>query len=165
MTIQRNLLSVIFMLIIGLLPNQSWAGAVKIEAEKMTIYHKSNQVIFTQHVHLTREDFELYCDRLVAYYTDKDLDRAEAFGHIRLRHGKVKGTSDNAVFNQRKGTLTLMGNAVLKQDGSHIEGDRIVHDMNSDQTVVTPVKGGRTHMTIESAGPGANILPAADKKK
>ncbi len=165
MTIQRNLLSVIFMLIIALLPSQLWAGAVKIEAGKMTIYHKKNQAIFTQNVHLTRDDFELYCDRLVAYYTDKDLDRAEAFGHIRLRNGKVKGTSDNAVFNQGKGTVTLMGNAILKQDGSHIEGDRIVHNMNSDQTVVTPVKGGRTHMTIESAGSGSGIRSAADKKK
>ncbi len=155
MTIQRNLLSVIFMLIIALLPSQLWAGAVKIEAGKMTIYHKKNQAIFTQNVHLTRDDFELY----------KDLDRAEAFGHIRLRNGKVKGTSDNAVFNQGKGTVTLMGNAILKQDGSHIEGDRIVHNMNSDQTVVTPVKGGRTHMTIESAGSGSGIRPAADKKK
>ncbi len=167
MTIQRNLLSVIFMLIIAiaLLPNQLWAGAVKIEAGKMTIYHKKNQVIFTQKVHLTRDDFELYCDRLVAYYTDKDLDRAEAFGHIRLRNGKVKGTSDNAVFNQSKGTVTLTGNAVLEQDGSHVEGDRIVHDMNSDQTVVTPAKGGRTHMTIESEGSAGNILPAENKKK
>jgi len=165
MTIQRNLLSVIFMLIIALLPSQLWAGAVKIEAGKMTIYHKKNQAIFTQNVHLTRDDFELYCDRLVAYYTDKDLDRAEAFGHIRLRNGKVKGTSDNAVFNQSKGTVTLTGNAVLEQDGSHVEGDRIVHDMNSDQTVVTPAKGGRTHMTIESEGSGANILPAENKKK
>jgi len=165
MTIQRNLLSVIFMLIIGLLPNQLWAGTVKIEAGKMTVYHKTSQVIFTQQVHLTREDFELYCDRLVAYYTDNDLDRAEAFGHIRLRHGKAKGTSDKAVFNQSKGTLTLIGNAVLEQEGSHIEGDQIVHDLNRDQTVVTPVKGGRTHMTIESEKSGGNILPTAGKKK
>ncbi len=165
MTIQRNLLSVIFMLIIGLLPNQLWAGTVKIEAGKMTVYHKTSQVIFTKQVHLTREDFELYCDRLVAYYTNNDLDRAEAFGNIRLRHGKVKGTSDKAVFNQSKGTLTLIGNAELEQEGSHVEGDQIVHDLNRDQTVVTPVKGGRTHMTIESEKSGGNILPAADKKK
>jgi len=164
MTIRCKLLSVTFMLLLGLLPNQLWAGTVQIEAEKMTVLHKINQIIFTKHVHLIREDFELYCDRLVAYYTDKDLDRADAFGNIRLRHGKVKGTSDKAVFNQSKGTLTLTGHAILEQDGSHVEGEKIVHDMNSDKTVVTPIQGGRTHMTIESEESNST-LPAVKKQQ
>jgi len=151
-----------FMLVVGLLPNQAWAGTVQIEAGKMTVYHKTNQVIFTRQVHLTREDFDLYCDRLVVYYTDKDLDRAEAFGNIRLRHGEARGTADKAVLNQGKGTLTLSGNAVLEQGGNRIEGEQIVHDMNKDKTVVLPAKGGRTHMTIES-GDDANLLPGAGK--
>jgi len=154
----------LFMLLIGLLPNQSWAGTVQIEAGKMTVYHKTNQVIFTKQVHLTREDFDMYCDRLVVYYTDKDLDRAEAFGHIRLRHGEARGTADKAVLNQGDGTLTLSGNAVLEQGGNRIEGEQIVHDMNKDKTVVLPGKGGRTHMTIES-GDNVNLLPGAGKKK
>ncbi|MFQ5344631.1 MAG: lipopolysaccharide transport periplasmic protein LptA [Mariprofundus sp.] len=165
MTRQKNLLSLIFILITGLLPGMLWAGTVQIESEKMTVYHKKNQVIFTSQVHLTRDDFELYCDRLVAYYTDNDLDRAEAFGNIRLRNGKVKGTSDKAVFHQSKGTLTLTGHAELEQDGSHIEGETIVHDMNSEKTIVTPAKGGRTHMTIESGESDGKTLPAANKKK
>jgi len=137
---------------------------VQIEAGKMTLYHKKNKVVFTHNVHLTREDFELYCDRLVAYYTDKNLDHADAFGHIRLRHGKAKGSSDKAVLNQAKGILTLSGNAVLEQDGNHVEGDQIVHDMNRNQTIVLPVKGGRTHMTIESGDNGTDLLPATGKQ-
>ncbi len=156
--------AIILMLLVGLLPVQSWAGTVQIEAEKMTIYHKTNKAVFTSKVHLTRDDFELFCDRLVVYYTDKALDRAEAFGNIRLRHGKARGTSDKAVFNQSKGTLTLIGNAVLKQGANRIEGEQIVHDMNSDKTVVLPAQGGRTHMTIES-GDNAGLLPGTGKQK
>jgi len=147
-----------------LLPAPLWAGTVQIEAGKMTLYHKKNQVVFSNNVHLTREDFELYCDRLVAYYTDKNLDHADAFGHIRLRHGKAKGTADKAVLNQAGGTITLTGNASLEQDGNHVEGDQIVHDMNRNQTVVLPVKGGRTHMTIESGDSGNDLLPATGKQ-
>jgi len=162
MTIQRMLLPITFMLILGLMPTRLWAGTVSIEAGKMTIYHKTNQVIFTQQVHLKREDFELYCDRLVVYYTDKDIDHAEAFGNIRLRHGKARGTSDKAVLDQRKNTITLIGNAVLKQEGNRVQGDRITHDMNKDKTVILPVKGGRTHMTIESGDRKGKLLPGPD---
>jgi lipopolysaccharide transport protein LptA len=165
MTIQRMLLSITVMLILGLLPARLWAGTVSIEAGKMTVYHKENKVIFTQQVHLTRQDFELFCDRLVVYYTDKDLDRAEAFGNVRLRHGKARGTSDKAVLNQSKNTLTLIGNAVLKQDGNRVEGEQIIHDMNKDKTVVLPVKGGRTHMTIESSDSSTNLLSGQSKKQ
>jgi len=160
---RRIVLSIIFMLLVGLLPARLWAETVHIEAGKMTVYHKKNQVIFTQQVHLTRQDFELYCDRLVVYYTDKDLDRAEAFGNIRLLHGKARGRSDKAVLNQSKNTLTLIGNAVLEQDGNRVEGEKIIHDMNKDKTVVLPAKGGRTHMTIESTDNSSKLLPGAGK--
>ena len=151
------------MLAVTLLPAPLWASTVQIESGKMTLYHKKNQVIFTDKVHLTRDDFELYCDRLVAYYTDKDLDHADAFGHIRLRHGKAKGTADKAVLNQAKGILTLTGNAVLEQDGNRVTGEQIVHDMNKEKTVVLPGKGGRTHMTIESNDNNSTLLPGAGK--
>jgi len=154
----------ILLLIAALMPRSASAGTVQIEAGAMTLYHKTSQVIFSKQVHLTRDDFELYCDRLVAYYTDKDLDHADAFGHIRLRHGKAKGTADKAVLNQAKGILTLSGNAVLEQDGNRVEGEKIVHDMNKNQTVVLPGKGGRTHMTIESNDSGNNLLPGTDKQ-
>jgi len=164
-TTRGMLLSITFMLVLGLFPARLWAGTVSIEAGKMTVYHKENKVIFTQQVHLSRQDFELYCDRLVVYYTDKDLDRAEAFGNIRLRHGKARGTSDKAVLNQSKNTLTLIGNAVLKQDGNRVEGEQIIHDMNKEKTVVLPPKGGRTHMTIESGDSNGNLLSGQGKKQ
>ncbi len=164
MTIQRILLPIIIMLIVGLIPARLWAGVVHIESGKMTVYHKTSQVIFTKRVHLVRDDFELFCDRLVVYYTDKDLDRAEAFGNIRLHHGKASGTADKAVLNQAKNTLTLLGNAVLEQDGNRVEGERITHDMTKDKTVVLPAKGGRTHMTIESTDSGAKLLPGTGKQ-
>jgi len=161
---RRMLLSIAFMLILGLIPARLWAATISIEAVKMTIYHKTNRVIFTQKVHLIREDFELYCDRMVVYYTDKDIDHAEAFGHVRLHHGKARGTSDKAVLNQSKNTLTLIGNAVLEQDSNRVTGDQIIHDMNTDKTVILPVKGGRTHMTIESGDNNGQPLSGPGKK-
>jgi len=139
------------------------AGTVQIEAGKMTLYHKKNQVVFLNQVHLTRQDFELYCDRLVAYYNEHNLDHADAFGHIKLNHGKATGSADKAVLNQAKGIITLSGNAVMEQDGNHVEGAQIIHNMHSDQTTVLPKQGGRTHMTIQSNDNGSAVLPATGK--
>ncbi len=164
MTIQRMLLPIIVMLMIGFMPARLWAGVVQIESGKMTVYHKTSQVIFTEQVHLVRDDFELDCDRLVVYYKDKGIDRAEAFGNIRLHHGKARGTADKAVLNQAKNSLMLIGNAVLEQDGNRVEGEKITHDMTRDKTVVLPSKGGRTHMTIESGDSSSNLLPDTGKQ-
>jgi len=142
-----------------LLPVQSWAGAMEIDAEKMIFLHKSEQAEFINNVHLKRDDFELRCDRLIAYYANNKLDRAEAFGHIQLIQNNVTGRSEKAILDQKNNTLTLIGNAVLEQEGSRVEGETIVHDMNRDKTVVQPGKGGRTYMTIESNQTTDTVLP------
>ena len=154
-----------FIFSITCLPLQTWAVTIQIESGKMILLHKSNQVEFTQDVHLIRDEFELFSDRLVAYYNDNDLERAEAFGNIKLFQGEVKGTADKAVLNQKKNTLTLIGHAVLEQNGNRLEGERIVHDLNLEKTLVFPAKGGRTHMTIESNDDGKSILPNSSANK
>ena len=133
-----------------LLPSHLWAGAMEIESQKMVFLHKSEQAEFINNVHLTRDDFELRCDRLIAYYKNNKLDRAEAFGDIQLVQKNVTGRSERAILDQKNNTLTLIGNAVLEQAGSRVEGEKIVHDMGKERTVVQPSKGGRTHMTIET---------------
>jgi len=154
-----------FGLMVALSPTMLWASTVQIESEKLTIMHKSNQAIFIDHVHVIRDDFELFCDRLVAYYNEHELDRAEAFGHIVLHQKGVKGTSDKAILNQHDNTMTLIGHAVLEQKGSRVEGETIIYNMKQEQTTVFPVKGGRTHMTIESDDSGNAMLPTAAKQQ
>ncbi len=131
-------------------PTKNKTGSIQIESEKLVILHKKNQAIFTKRVHLIRDDFELFADRLVAYYNDSDLERAEAFGNIKLKQGDINGHSDKAILNQQTNTLTLIGNAVMQQQGNRLEGEKIIHDIKLEKTLVFPAKGGRTHMTIES---------------
>ncbi len=142
------------------------AGTIQIEAEKMVLLHKKNQATFINHVHLTRDDFELFSDRLVAYYNEHDLERAEAFGNIKLKQGDITGHSDKAILDQKNNTLTLIGQAVMEQNGNRLEGEKIIHDITLEKTLVFPAKGGRTHMTIESDDDKSkSILPAKRSSK
>jgi len=144
---------------------QVWAGPISIESGKMTFFHKSNQAVFIQDVYLQRDEFALHCDKLIAYYKNNQLDHAEAFGNIRLEQGEITGSADKALLNQGKGKLTLIGNAVLQQQGSRVQGETIIHYIDQEKTIVQPKKGGRTRMVIESDDSGAKLLPGGDKPR
>ncbi|WP_232726380.1 lipopolysaccharide transport periplasmic protein LptA [Mariprofundus ferrinatatus] len=148
---------------IFMMPSLLWAGAMEIESDRMVFQHKSERAEFISNVHLKRDDFELWCDKLLAYYKNSQLDHTEAFGHVRLAQKGITGSSDKAIFDQKNNRLTLIGNAVLEQDGSRITGETIIHDMRNEKTVVQPRKGGRTHMTIESDKAAGTPLPKAAK--
>jgi len=159
----KIVIRILVMMGLLILPTQLWAGAMEIESNKMIFLHKTEQAEFVDKVHVKRDDFELWCDRLHAYYSNNKLDRAEAFGHIRLIHKEITGRSDKAILDQKNNIMTLIGHAVLEQAGGRIEGDRIIHDLNQEKTVVQPIKGGQTHMTIESDEAGGPSLPGKGK--
>lgn len=157
--------------LIALLPaTVAWAGAIEIESDRMTFEHKLDRAEFNDQVHLIRDDFELWCDRMVAFFKENQLEHAEAYGHVRLKQGKVDGSSEEATLDQINGIMTLIGNARLEQEGSSVEGETIVYDTRKEKTVVKPAAGGRTHMFIESNDdtmtlPGPSSKPSDSKAK
>ncbi|MFQ5581340.1 MAG: LptA/OstA family protein [Mariprofundaceae bacterium] len=134
---------------------------VEIEAEKLAVEHTKNQVEFSGAVHLQRDDFELYCDRLVAHYQQgrARLERAEAYGHVRIRNGDAHGSSREARLDQTRGILMLIGDAVMEQPGGKVQGEEIEHDINRAYTEVRKGKEGRVRMFIESDTDQAGLLP------
>lgn len=130
----------------------AWAGPLHVQAEKLEVLHAKQQAIFTGDVLLTRDDFWLRCDRLLAYYQEQGggLERAEAFGHVRLQQGDKDGTAERAILDQRANTLTLIGHAVMEQAGGRVSGEIIVHDLTHRRTEIKPGKGGRVKLHLES---------------
>jgi len=162
--IRHGLLAILLIPLITCIPMQSQAETVQIEAGKMVLLHKKSQAEFTHDVHVKRGNFELFSDRLLAFYNDSGLERAEAFGNIKLLQGNVKGSANKAILNQKDNTITLIGNAVLEQDGNRLRGEKIIHNLKLEETLVLPAKGGRTHLTIESDDAGDSLLPTANKQ-
>lgn len=148
------MIKIMLTLLLALISSSVWAepgtGSVEIESGKMVFSHKSSQAEFNRNVVLKRDEFELRCDKLIAYYKNNKLDHAEAFGHIRIKQGEITGSSNKAVLNQVEGKLTLIGNAIMQQQGSRVQGETITHYINQEKTIVQPKAGGRTRMVIES---------------
>lgn len=127
------------------------AGPMQIEANRLEVQNARQQATFTGNVHMTRDEFELWSDKLIAYYeAGGSLKRAEAFGHVRMQKQDKRGSSDKAVLNNLKHTITLIGHAEMQQKGGTVRGSTIVHDMQNDHTEVLQGGTGRVKMRIDS---------------
>jgi len=134
-----------------LMVNIAWAdNAVTIESEQMTVDHLHNQAEFIGGVHLVRGDFDLRCDRLLAYYQNNELQRAEAFGRIRMQQGQKRGASKQAIYNKKDDILTLIGKASVEDKDGVIRGEKIIHNIKTEHTQVMQGNGERVRMRIES---------------
>ncbi|HKJ83284.1 MAG TPA: lipopolysaccharide transport periplasmic protein LptA [Mariprofundaceae bacterium] len=129
------------------------AEPVQIESDHLEIRHAKRQAIFTGHVHLTRGTFELFCDRLVAYYS-KDghggIDQANAFGHVRMKQENKRGKSDKARLDNRRQILTLIGHAEMEDPDGKVKGSTIIHHIKTNETVVRQGETGRVQMHLDS---------------
>jgi len=134
-----------------LMANIAWATTpVTIESEQMVVDHLHNQAEFKGGVHLIRGDFDLRCDRLLAYYQNNELQRAEAFGRVRMQQGKKHGASKQATYSKKDNSLTLIGKASVEDEDGVIRGNKIIHNLKTEHTQVMQGNGGRVRMSIDS---------------
>jgi len=129
----------------------AWAGPVTVQAAHLDIWHDKQQALFTGNVHLNRDDFELFCDKLRVFYTEgSGIERAEATGHVRMQQGDKHGRANKAELDNKRQILTLTGHAEMEQPGGRIEGETIIHNIQKKTTEVRPGKNGRVKLRIDS---------------
>ncbi|MDQ6965910.1 MAG: LptA/OstA family protein [Mariprofundaceae bacterium] len=151
------------MMLIGV-PMHAIATTVTVQSDHLDIWENKQEALFTGKVHLVREDFELYCDSLRAFYltgsAGSGIDHALATGNVRMIQGDKLGTSDSAVIDNRKQIVTLRGNAEMVQEGGRVSGETIVHDLSARTTEVTQGKNGRVSLRIDEKT--MDVTPAKD---
>jgi len=141
-----------------LVANIAWADdAVTIESEQVTVDPLHSQAEFKGGVHLMRDNFDLRCDRLLAFYQNNELQRAEAFGRVRMQQEHKRGASNHATYNKKDDLLILIGKASVEDSDGVIRGEKIIHNLKTGNTQVMQGKGERVRMRIESE-------KSADKK-
>ncbi|MDT8375204.1 MAG: lipopolysaccharide transport periplasmic protein LptA [Mariprofundaceae bacterium] len=132
------------------------AGPLRITSESLTVEHAENRAQFSGAVHLTRDDFELRCDRLVAFYKQQaggELEQAEAYGNVSMRQGEKHGSSNEAIYKESEGILILIGKAKVEGPEGTIQSEKIVHNINTTETSIQQgAAGERVRLTFEAEG-------------
>lgn len=121
---------------------------VTITSDTMEAVTAENRVVFKGNVKAV-EDFTLCSERLeILYGQDRDVERIEASGNVRVFKGDKSSTSGHVVYDRTERTLVFTGDARITQCTDTIKGDRITLYLDRDNAVVESDGGGRVRAVI-----------------
>ena len=84
-----------------------------------------------------REDVEITCDRAKAFFDPQGrLSRLRCEGSVRIVTAERLGSAQRAIYDETKQKITLEEQAKLKQRGMHLQGEKVVLDLISEEVSV-----------------------------
>lgn len=138
--------------------------AAQIEADETEIDFKTGTRVLTNNVLVIQGTLRLKADKLVAKYDSQgQLINATANGSLaRFKQrpdgepNDVEGWGKTITIDYPKNTLTLTGQASLRQGASTARGNKIVYNMATDKLKII---GDKTRRGIETAGKDGKKVP------
>jgi lipopolysaccharide export system protein LptA len=151
---------------------------VQIEAATLEVRDKDKVATFSGNVHVTQGDTNLRSKSLVVFYDQgndspmktaqpgpggqQSIRRLEAKGGVVVTQKDQTATGDNASFDMRTNTVTLLGNVLVTQGQNVLRGDRLIVDLTSGISRVEsgkPGQGGRVQGLFVPSGSNPNAKP------
>ena len=123
---------------------------VKILSDHMEYVQENNTVVFKGNVHVDREDFQIWSDKLTVFMAategktgpsmgpdgSQDIEKLLAEGNVRIERDKQVGTSGKATYWTKRGVVVMEGSPVLKDGESSISGEVITYHLQDNRGVV-----------------------------
>jgi lipopolysaccharide transport protein LptA len=100
------------------------------------------QLVCTGHVRVKRRTADITCDKLIAYYANKDVNdmkHFECIGNVEAVDGDRWAASEFADYDNEKEVLVMTGHPHGRQGTSQLVGSKIVFHVNSDEMDVDNV--------------------------
>lgn len=128
---------------------------IHIRSHDLEFFYEEKRIQYRGNVVVTQGDMTLKSDRLTVLYEDpastaasdaaaqQRLKHIVAEGRVEITSGERRATSRKAVFNQKKRTVTLRGNAVLQEGPNQVKGDIVTVFLDENRSIVKGGKGKR----------------------
>ncbi len=118
----------------------------RVTAERLTYSQDGNRAVFEGKVHVTRQDIELWADRIeieflpsandrpraekegMAFATGEgatQIRRIEATGNVRMRRGQSTGRCQKATYLAQENMIVLEGDPVVQEGKNMLQGKEI----------------------------------------
>jgi len=100
------------------------------------------QLVCTGHVLVKRRSTDITCDKLVAHYTNRDVNdmtHFECVGHVEAVDGDRSARGDFADYDNQSEVLVMTGHPSGRQGQSQLQGTRIVFHVSTDEMDVDAV--------------------------
>jgi lipopolysaccharide export system protein LptA len=141
-------------LFLAMLFSLAWAGHLSAANELIAkrsdqpLQIKSNELhtdssnrtaLFSGKVVARQGDITIYSDTLKITYAEKerDVEMVEATGNVRIVQGNRRGEAGHALYDNKKGTITMDGAPRVFDGKSEVKGKVITYFVNEQNSVVT----------------------------
>ena len=109
---------------------------IDVDADRIDIADDSNEAMFSGAVVIRQGSMTLNADRVrITYLKDANgnpqVQRLDALGRVRLAQGSMRATANSGIYDVNARLVTLAGNVKMDRDGNHLEGARVVWNLNS----------------------------------
>ncbi len=115
-------------------------GAGRLTTKTMKVFYEDNkQAVPAQ----TLQSKTLGNDSAVPNSNNRKIKRIETFGAVRVEQNGQIGTGDTGVYDMQNGFITLQGNVSMTQNGNVVQGDKLVVNTKTQESVVTSHSGAQ----------------------
>jgi len=97
-----------------------------------------------------QEDLFIFSDTIEAYMDEatNEIEKAHAKGNVKIVKKERTATSNEAVFDNKKGEIVLKGNVVVFSGPDKLTGDLVTYYINEDRVVVQGEKEKKARITV-----------------
>ncbi len=109
---------------------------IDVDAGRIDIEDDNNEAMFSGNVVIRQGSLTLNADRVrITYAKDNSgnpqVQRLDALGNVRLRQDAMRATANSGIYDVNGRLVTLIGNVKMDRDGNHLEGARVVWNLNT----------------------------------
>jgi lipopolysaccharide export system protein LptA len=119
---------------------------VDVASDRIEVLDRADRSIFSGNVDVRQGNLRLNASRLTVAYADTggiQIQRLEASGGVTLRSPSETARSQFAIYDLDRRLVTMIGGVTLDRGANHIQGGRLVLDLDSGRAVMDGGAGGR----------------------
>ena len=119
--------------------NHNANAPVDVASERIEVQDRANRAIFSGNVEVRQGELQLSTSRLTVAYANADgieIQRLEASGGVILRSPSETARSQYAIYDLNRRLVTMIGGVTLNRGQSHVQGGRLVLDLDSGRAVM-----------------------------
>jgi lipopolysaccharide export system protein LptA len=122
---------------------------VDVGADRVEVQDRADRAILSGNVVATQGNMRMNSARLTVLYANSggsagtQIRRLEASGGVTLRTPTETARSQFAIYDVPRRIITMIGGVNLDQGANHVQGGRLVLDLDSHRAVMDGGAGGR----------------------
>jgi lipopolysaccharide export system protein LptA len=138
---------------------------IDVASDRLEVQDRADRAVFVGNVHVKQAELTLDTARLSVAYSSEggvQIRRLDASGGVTVRSPSETATGAFGIYDLDRKLITLVGDVRLQRQGSEINGQRLVIDLDSGRAVIeggpagVGQSGGRVtgHFTVPQKNGG-----------